>query len=104
MWNWALGWIQGLWKPVLVIVILLCLPLLGGAAVYFDWWGKLTSSSTEGRIIVHSPSVYTRQRLVNDRLMQSAWLQKQLDVTRDPQTTFRVIDAVRRQVDDSAFA
>ena len=65
----VLGWLRRLaWKPIALIAVLLCLPLVGGAAAYFEWWDKLTSSSAEGRIIVHSPSIYTRQRLVNDDL------------------------------------
>ena len=50
------------------------------------------------------PTVYTRQRLVNDRLAQAAWLNDQLLITKtkDPNPTFRSIDQVRvRTVSDA---
>jgi hypothetical protein len=34
-----------------------------------------------GKIVVNSPTVYTRQRLVNDRLDQAHWLRTQLKST-----------------------
>jgi hypothetical protein len=85
----------------LLVVGLLLLPILGGAAVYYDWWGTVTRSfgPGDGRIIVSSPSVYTRQRLVNDRLTQNAWLQAQLDVTKGVLSTFHAIDAIRHDHD-----
>lgn len=84
----------------LLVVCLLLLPILVVAAVYYDWWGAVTgrSGSGDGRIIVNSPSVYTRQRLVNDRLTQNTWLQALLDVTdvtKGGLSTFRAIDAIR---------
>lgn len=39
----------------------------------------LPGSATYGNIWVDSPEVYTRERLVNDRFTQDAWLKKQLD-------------------------
>jgi hypothetical protein len=86
-------------RVTLLIAGLLLLPVLGGAVVY--WFEMLTESSDagDGRIIVNSPSVYTRQRLVNDRLSQSAWLQDQLKVTTDALLRFQAIDEVRHTSD-----
>jgi hypothetical protein len=52
-------------------------------------------TARDGHIIVNSPTVYTRQRLVNDRLSQAAWLQEQLLVTKGSDPTFRSLDQVR---------
>jgi hypothetical protein len=68
----------------LISIGILILPLLFGLSYYV---GAISSdlhaltSSTNGQIVVNSPSVYTRQRLVNDRFAQSAWLKEQLKVT-----------------------
>ena len=49
--------------------------------------------SIPGSIILNSPTIYTRQRLVNDRLSQANWLNKQLEETeRDPEK-FKSLDA-----------
>src|SRR5262245_38501232 len=60
------------------------------------WWQSVRDAlfPAEGKIIVGSPAVYTRQRLVNDRLAQTSWLQDQLKVTERDQP-FRGIDEVR---------
>ena len=43
---------------------------------------------TLGRIYVESPEVYTRQRLVNDRFAQDAWLRDQMRELDDDANTF----------------
>lgn len=58
-------------------------------------------ASRDGQIIVSSPTVYTRQRLVNDRLKQVAWLEEQLKaadgyvMSSDKRPEFTMIDQVR---------
>ena len=42
-------------------------------------WLVPRASETGGLIFVESPEVYTRQRLVNDRYQQDAWLRSKLD-------------------------
>lgn len=42
-----------------------------------------SSGTTYGRILVDSPEVYTRERMVNDRFRQEAWLLEQLDKLSD---------------------
>src|SRR4029077_13365747 len=81
---------------------LVVLGLLVGAVVVASlweprWWRGIQDAlfATEGQIIVSSPAVYTRQRLVNDRLSQTRWLQDQLKVTEAPDQTLRGIDEVR---------
>ena len=52
-----------------------------------------------GKIVVNSPTVYTRQRLVNDRLDQAHWLRTQLKSTEvGYDQRFNSIDQVRRTV------
>lgn len=67
-----------------------------GAIVCWHYWEAISERfwSYDGRIIVSSPSVYTRQRLVNDRLLQTAWLKTQLDVTKNnvDSASFEVIN------------
>jgi hypothetical protein len=68
---------------------------------FFVWWDSKWQdviqavTAQDGMIIVNSPTVYTRQRLVNDRLSQTAWLQDQLFVTKEVDPTFRSVDQVR---------
>ena len=61
------------------------------------WWQSFRDVvfPAEGQIIVGSPAVYTRQRLVNDRLSQTSWLQEQLRVTEGIDSEFRGIDEVQ---------
>lgn len=47
----------------------------GGVLVAFP---EILHPRTFGRILVDSPEVYTRERLVNDRLLQGAWLMRRL--------------------------
>ena len=71
----------------------LFLALLFAAWALFSWRQDIFYALTakDGQIIVGSPTVYTRQRLVNDRLAQTAWLNDQLRVTpaNDPQLPFQ---------------
>ena len=48
-----------------------------------DWVRSARGLDTFGNIIVESPEVYTRERLVNDRLRQTVWLRKQMRATED---------------------
>jgi hypothetical protein len=84
-------WLSGLLAVIILAVI---------------WWPELRERFTpryDGQIIVNSPAVFTRQRLVNDRLAQSAWLQEQLRVTsREFDSAFRSIDEVRSIRNSSA--
>jgi hypothetical protein len=62
------------------------------------WWPAIAAfvvPKHDGLIIVNSPTVYTRQRLVNDRLSQTAWLKDQLDATGGPKPPFSSIDQIR---------
>lgn len=58
------------------------------------------SKPQNGEIIVSSPTVYTRQRLVNDRLKQIAWLEEQIKaadgiaVAAGDKPEFKMIDQV----------
>jgi hypothetical protein len=58
------------------------LPLAVGGlfvAAVFLWFGDLLGEKTTlGTIVVSSPAIYTRERLVNDRFLQDSWLSAQL--------------------------
>ena len=56
--------------------------------------GYFLTRATDGGIYVNSPTVYTRQRLVNDRLSQVRWLEEQLKVADGEAPNFRSIDEV----------
>jgi hypothetical protein len=65
-----------------------CLVVLGalltiGPALWSTVERQLPNSPTYGDILVDTPEVYTRERLVNDRLTQEAWLRAQLDRTTE---------------------
>lgn len=61
-------------------------------APLFDFF----THAEDGKIIVNSPTVYTRQRLVNDRLDQARWLRTQLEITESANVDkFKMIDQVR---------
>lgn len=73
--RWVIGTIVG------VIV-------LGGASPFVPWSGlyewmarSAWREPPHGAIIVAEPTVYTRERLVNDRFQQDHWLQKRLENT-----------------------
>lgn len=66
------------------------------AFTYRSWptpWDWLQGGH-DGQIIINSPTVYTRQRLVNDRLQQATWLQEQLKATGN---NFRSVDQLSRK-------
>jgi hypothetical protein len=51
-------------------------------AAFAMWFSDLLGERTTlGTIVVGSPAIYTRERLVNDRFLQDAWLSSQLDPT-----------------------
>ncbi|MCS3764197.1 hypothetical protein [Bradyrhizobium centrosematis] len=84
----------------LAVLILIAVVAAGSIEAYRHRL-KLTSlleNGKDGKIIVNSPTVYTRQRLVNDRLDQARWLRKQLDYTEldKRESEFRSIDAIHK--------
>lgn len=64
-----------------VILILIVAAFIGSLLVYFypiEGPPSKAAGSTYGRITVDSPEVYTRERMVNDRFSQEAWLMESL--------------------------
>lgn len=69
---------------LVLVAVLLLSPIAGGL-----FWQRLQSQiddigwfydpSKEGLIVVDSPQVFTRERLVNQRLRDSAWIDRQLE-------------------------
>lgn len=68
--------IDNSWK---VIRVLLSMLVFAGLLVFLVK-EFMPSHDTYGSIYVDSPEVYTRERLVNDRFLQDAWLNKWLDL------------------------
>jgi hypothetical protein len=69
----VLGYLQTHWRAVSLAA------LLAAATVI---WYVAPPAETYGVIHVDSPQVYTRERLVNDRFTEEAWLRQQLERTQ----------------------
>jgi hypothetical protein len=110
-WNasiiWLRNWFAAAWVKLSNFVRRR--PLLASIAVLMTLAGTIESfryryeiqtffdNGRDGSIIVNSPTVYTRQRLVNDRLDQARWLRTQLEFTEEKrEAEFKSIDAVRQ--------
>src|SRR6267142_365299 len=104
---WLLSWPIAVWAAMSNFVQQR--PLLAVMAVLLAFAGTTQSyrhrfeiqhffeNGRDGSIIVNSPTVYTRQRLVNDRLDQARWLRTQLEFTEEKrEAEFKSIDAVRQ--------
>ena len=68
-------WQSRIWR------LLLAPALLVGAFVAAAAWflEPFEEKTTLGRIFVDTPEIYTRERLVNDRFLQDAWLSQELE-------------------------
>jgi hypothetical protein len=92
-------WLVAKQRPVLVtlagvVTVLICGELYYEKRPLFDFFNH---ADKDGKIIVNSPTVYTRQRLVNDRLDQAHWLRSQLELTDNGSSEkFQSIDQIRR--------
>ena len=60
------------------------------------WTEPSRMYDTFGKIIVESPEVYTRERLVNDRLGHAVWLERQMEATKQvlKEGQFRSLEGV----------
>ncbi len=103
VWKEHLNWLRervtesALRFPVRAVIVSIATVVVLYLAIdgYRTWpapWDWLQGGSN-GRIIVNSPTVYTRQRLVNDRLSQTTWLQDQLKAA---DSNFRSVDRLYR--------
>ena len=91
-----------MWKRIVSAVtptrILLASLAIAAGAIGVVIKTLANSSVTKGTIILGSPTIYTRQRLVNDRLEQTSWLRDQLSLTQDDKAKdFLSIDAIVAQ-------
>lgn len=120
MWSWeewkkrfawlrdlALTPVSVLWAkvqqwPLLSVLVVAVLTVL----LYANWTAlsNFINHAEDGKIIVNSPTVYTRQRLVNDRLDQARWLRSQLLSTENANDKeFKSIDTIhQREVSTTA--
>ena len=79
----------------------LAIPLALGAALLFGvllFTDQLSRRPTYGDIWVDSPEVYTRERLVNDRLLQDAWLRARLPARDAGAETYAGVQRSNTQV------
>lgn len=98
-WAWLWAKMQR-WPTaaVLAFVVVLAIVFWNRTAI----WDVVTQVD-DGKIIVNTPTVYTRQRLVNDRLDQARWLRTQLEATENGKDkNFKIVDQV--QVVSSSFS
>jgi hypothetical protein len=79
----------------------IAMALTGAALAILVLYDYFAYRSVRGSIVLSSPTVYTRQRLVNDRLSQANWLTKQLELTEKDPDTFSSIDSYTVTSDDS---
>jgi hypothetical protein len=104
IWNKAL--VIAKQRPVLatiagVLAVVLCGGLYYEKRALLDFFNH---ADKDGKIVINSPTVYTRQRLVNDRLDQAHWLRSQLELTDNgpsDKLQFQSIDQIRRVMADS---
>src|SRR5262245_16932747 len=70
-----------LWKSRIRRLLLTPALLVGALVVAAAWWllEPFGEKTTLGRILVDTPEIYTRERLVNDRFLQDAWLSRELE-------------------------
>jgi len=83
----------------LVVILGLGAALLFGALFFTN---QLSRAPTYGTIWIDSPEVYTRERLVNDRLLQDAWLRARLP-GREPGTYAGVQLSSTRMTTDVSY-
>jgi hypothetical protein len=81
-----------------LLVIALGTALIGLGLLWGIPYAWQVLFARDGQIIVNSPTIYTRQRLVNDRLSQAAWLQRQLKAADDYDKQFLSVDQVQHTV------
>lgn len=87
----CLGWLRQ--RPIISTAALASAPIvLVVVAASIDRRTLFEPSETTGQIFVNGPQIYTRERLVNDRYREDAWLQRQAERTDDE--AFDPVDAV----------
>src|SRR5262245_45167062 len=109
-WDWLRDLIVAIWRsirrrPIVTVLAASAVAVVGlGIYMFSPEISDFANRARPGQIIVNSPTVYTRQRLVNDRQNQTSWLREQLKladrVTADKIATepFRMIDQVQTRV------
>lgn len=91
------AWAFAKQRPVIsTIVVLVALVVTTQGYRHRYYIQGFLANGQDGKIIVNSPTVYTRQRLVNDRLDQARWLRTQLETTDvGREKEFKIIDQTR---------
>lgn len=74
--------------PLLLLAIVMA---FGGACTSTDIDPPTTGTTTGGTILVDTPEVYGRERLIRDREQQKKWLLQQLDVSNELFDTFEAL-------------
>ena len=96
MFQAVLQWIRAWWAAILAVAVLVafCAVWVGPGIM------ARINPPTTGAIYVSGPQVYTRERLVNDRYREDAWLLNQLN----SDATFGVTETVSRRRSSSLSA
>ena len=68
---------------VVFAIVVYVLLQAGFPDIVAEWIRNTRDQDAFGKIVVESPEVYTRERLVNDRLRQTVWLRKQMRATEN---------------------
>lgn len=68
---------------VVLVIAVYALLQAGLLDLVAEWIRSARDQDAFGKIVVESPEVYTRERLVNDRLRQTVWLRKQMRATEN---------------------
>jgi hypothetical protein len=85
-----------LWKAGSLIGVLIIVLMFGSGADLRPsaWWRSAFPAA--GLIYVHSPQVYTRERLINERLAEGVWLDGQLEKADDDDSLIGVVRRINR--------
>lgn len=100
-WAWLLSpEVQKRTIYVLIVIFLLYLPLPYLGRVVQDWFwdrGLFFDPKHEGAIIIESPQLFTRERLINQRLSDSDWIEDRIKAvgTMLKEKRFGLPDSVR---------
>jgi hypothetical protein len=84
------------WALKLAVPLAIGAALLVGVLFFTD---QLGGKPTYGEIWIDSPEVYTRERLVNDRLLQDAWLRARLPARDAATGTYAGVQLSNTEID-----
>jgi hypothetical protein len=93
--RWFGGWSLRRLGGGLVVAAAALVVFLVGGKILADRTDR--TAATYGTILVETPQVYTRERLVNDRLMQESWLREVLNEKQNFSVVVERVGAAERR-------